>query len=96
MDLYPPSAVIESENEQRFIVRARYADGTDRDVTSLAVFSTNNDNSAPISPDGLVKGAARGEAFLMARFETHTVGSQVSCYRKTWFTHPPQVSGKLH
>ena len=31
---------------QQFIVRAKYSDGTDRDVTNLAVFLTNNDNSA--------------------------------------------------
>ena len=31
-------------------VRAKYSDGTDRDVTSLAVFLTNNETSAAISP----------------------------------------------
>ena len=46
-------------------------------MTNLAVFLTNNDNSAPITPDGLVTAAARGEAFVMARFATLTVGSQV-------------------
>ncbi|MEZ6073355.1 MAG: DUF1549 and DUF1553 domain-containing protein [Pirellulales bacterium] len=60
------------------IARARYADGSDRDVTALAVFLTNNDNSAPIDAEsGVVTAAARGEAFVMARFDTHTVGSQV-------------------
>ena len=57
-------------------MRARYSDGTDRDVTSLAVFLTNNDVSAPVTPQGLVTAGDRGEAFVMARFETHTVGSQ--------------------
>ncbi len=61
---------------QQFIARARYSDGTDRDVTNLALFLTNNDNSAPIDADGLVTAGARGEAFIMARFATHTVGSQ--------------------
>ena len=60
---------------QQLTVRARYSDGTDRDVTNLAVFLTNNDVSAPVSPDGLVTAGARGEAFVMARFETHTVGT---------------------
>ena len=63
VDLYPPNAVLEGEGAtQQFIARARYADGSDRDVTSLAVFLTNNDNSAPITQDGLVTAAARGEA----------------------------------
>ena len=62
---------------QQFTVRARYADGTDRDVTSLAVFLTNNDNTAKVDPAGLVTAGNRGEAFVMARYETHTVGSHV-------------------
>ena len=33
---------------QQLTVRARYSDGTDRDVTSLAVFLTNNDVAAPV------------------------------------------------
>jgi len=78
VDLYPPAAVLEGEGTtQQFIARARYADGTDRDVTDLVVFLSNNDTSAPISPDGVVTAASRGEAFIMARFETHTVGHLV-------------------
>lgn len=76
VEVFPEGAVLDGESAtQRLIVRAHYADGTDRDVTSLAAFLTNNDNSAPISSDGLVTAANRGEAFIMARFDTHTVGS---------------------
>jgi hypothetical protein len=76
VEVFPEGAVLDGEGaKQRLIVRAHYADGTDRDVTSLAAFLTNNDNSAPISADGVVTAANRGEAFIMARFETHTVGS---------------------
>jgi len=78
VDLYPKLAVLDGEKAtQRMTVRAKYSDGSDRDVTSMAVFLTNNDTSAAISPEGLVTAGARGEAFVMARFETHTVGSQV-------------------
>ncbi len=77
VELYPKQIVLEGEGAtQQMVARAKYADGTDRDVTDLAVFLTNNDNSAPISPEGLITAANRGEAFVMARFETHTVGSQ--------------------
>jgi len=77
VDLYPKNAVLDGKGStQQLTVRARYSDGTDRDVSSLAVFLTNNDVSAPVSPDGLVTAGDRGEAFVMARFETHTVGSQ--------------------
>ena len=94
VDIYPPSAVIEGpDGQQQFVAVARYSDGTDRDVTSLAVFQTSNDNSAPISVDGLVKASARGEAFVMARFETHTVGSQVLVLPKDLQYTPPAITG---
>ena len=94
VDLYPPTAVMEGEGAtQQFIARARYEDGTDRDITSLATFMSNNDNSAPITPDGLVTAAARGEAFIMARFETHTVGNQVLALPKGLMHTAPAISG---
>jgi hypothetical protein len=94
VDLYPPNAVLEGEGaKQSFIARARYADGTDRDVTSLATFLTSNDNSAPITPDGVLTAAARGEAFVMARFETHTVGNQVLVLPSGLTYTPPKITG---
>ncbi len=90
LEIYPPKAVLEGEGAtQQFIARAKYSDGTDRDVTNLAVFLTNNDNSAPITADGLVTAAARGEAFIMARFATHTVGSQALVLPKDLQYTPP-------
>jgi hypothetical protein len=78
VDLYPPRAVLEGEGAiQRFIAVAHYSDGRTRDISNLALFLTNNESSAAVDADGLVKAGARGEAFVMARFDTHTVGSQV-------------------
>jgi hypothetical protein len=75
VELYPPAAVLDGpETTQQLTVRAKYSDGTDRDVTNLTVFLSNNDTSATVSADGLVTAGERGEAFIMARFETHTVG----------------------
>jgi hypothetical protein len=90
LEVYPSKAVLEGKDTiQQFIARAKYSDGTDRDVTNLAVFLTSNDNSAPINPDGLVTAAARGEAFIMARFATYTVGSQVLVLPKELQYTPP-------
>ena len=37
--MFPPSAVLDGKGEkQQMVVRAKYSDGTDRDVTSLALF----------------------------------------------------------
>jgi hypothetical protein len=92
VDLYPKRAVMDGKGStQQLTVRARYSDGTDRDVTGLAVFLTNNDVSAPVSPGGLVTAGDRGEAFVMARFETHTVGSQfIVLPRGLNFTFPDE------
>jgi len=74
--LEPPEGVLDGAGAtQQLSVRAKYADGSERDVTSLAVFLTNNDNAAKVDATGLVTAGNRGEAFVMARFETHTVGS---------------------
>ncbi|PQO32920.1 DUF1549 domain-containing protein [Bremerella cremea] len=94
IEIYPPKAVLEGEGaQQSFIVKAFYSDGTTRDVTNLAVFMSNNDNSAPIDADGLCTASKRGEAFVMARFETHTVGSQVIVLPKELQYEKPQIAG---
>ncbi|MBL7042690.1 MAG: DUF1549 domain-containing protein [Pirellulaceae bacterium] len=94
LDIYPPKAVIEGEGTtQQFVARAHYSDGTDRDVTDLTVFLTSNDNSAPIDKNGMVTAAARGEAFVMGRFETKTVGSQVLVLPKDLNYTSPEVPG---
>ncbi|HRX78334.1 MAG: DUF1549 domain-containing protein [Planctomycetaceae bacterium] len=76
VEVYPKGAVLDGEGAtQQINVRAKYSDGTDRDITSLAYFSSNNDNSAVIEQNGVVTAQKRGEAFIMARFDTHTVGT---------------------
>jgi hypothetical protein len=77
LELMPKNAVMEEGDKMQFTARAKYSDGSDRDVTNLVLFSTNNDTSAAVTENGLVTAGKRGEAFVMARFATYTVGSQV-------------------
>jgi hypothetical protein len=96
LELFPPAAVIEGGGaSQQFIARARYSDGTDRDVTSLALFMTNNDNAAPVDADGMVTAKHRGEAFVMARYETHTVGRQVIVLPQDLRYEAPPIDGNF-
>ena len=77
LEVFPPGAVLDGKGAtQRVVVRAKYTDGTDRDVTALTLFLTNNETSAKIAADGdgTVTAGERGEAFVMARFHTFTVG----------------------
>ena len=78
VEMLPRQAVLEGSNAtQRVMVRATYSDGSDRDVTTLAAFFSNNDPVAKASDDGVVKAGQRGEAYITARFETKTVGAQM-------------------
>jgi hypothetical protein len=78
VELYPNQAVLEGEGtQQRLVALATYADGTQRDVWDLASFTTNNERTGAVALDGRITGGVRGEAFVMARFDTHTVGTQV-------------------
>ncbi|MEM8666081.1 MAG: DUF1549 and DUF1553 domain-containing protein [Planctomycetota bacterium] len=94
LEVYPPQAVIEgSGSNQRFIAVAHYDDGTTRDVTNLAAFITNNETSAAIDQDGNVTAGARGEAFVMARFETKTEGRQVLVLPEDLKYEAPEIEG---
>lgn len=76
VEIYPKGGVMDGKGTtQQVSVLAYYSDGTTRDVTTLSAFSSNNDNSATITKDGKITANNRGEAFIMARFDTHTVGS---------------------
>ncbi|KLU03952.1 Translation initiation factor 2 [Rhodopirellula islandica] len=78
VSIYPPQAVLEGTGAtQRFVAVATYADGNTRDLSRLATFSTNDASVAAMDQNGLATAGARGEAFVMARFDTHTVGSQI-------------------
>ncbi len=58
-------------------VTARYSDGSSRDVTSLARFSSNNTTTAAIDENGLVTAGRRGDTFVFARFNRFTIGAEV-------------------
>jgi hypothetical protein len=78
IELLPKSLLLEGPGQNfKITVRAHYSDGTDRDVTSMALFLSSNDATAKLKDDGTIVTGQRGEAFVMARFATHTVGSQV-------------------
>jgi len=94
VSVYPGQAVLEGEGAtQRFVVVGRYADGTTRDLSRLAGFSSNNGTSAEIDDTGMVTAGARGEAYVMARFDTHTVGSQVLVLPADLDYTPPAITG---
>src|SRR5262249_22728627 len=80
IEIMPSEIVLRSTTPapaQQLLVRARYSDGRQRDVTSLAVYTSTDDSTAVIAPDGVVTAKLPGEAFIMARFGTFAVVTQV-------------------
>ncbi|MBX7209440.1 MAG: DUF1553 domain-containing protein [Verrucomicrobiaceae bacterium] len=78
IEIYPKQMVLEGTgSQQQITIKATYSDGTDRDVTDLAVFMSNNDPTASVTKNGLVTSGDRGAAFIMARFNVFTTVSQV-------------------
>ena len=61
----------------RTIVMADYSDGSVRDVTSLALFLSNNDGTASISKEGTVTASASGGAWVFGRFDKFTAGAEI-------------------
>src|SRR5262245_44953079 len=89
IEVFPSQAVFAAKGaEQRVVVRARYTDGTDRDVTRFTVFVGNNDAAATVSEDGVVTGIGPGEAFILARFDEFTEGTGVIVRNGAPFTDP--------
>lgn len=78
IEIFPKAALLEGPNTiQRLVVQAHYSDGTERDVTPLTVFLSNNDVTARVSDDGTITAGQRGEAFIQARFGEFNVGAQI-------------------
>jgi hypothetical protein len=72
-------------------VIAKYSDGTTRDVTTTALFLSNNEGTAKPDAEGSVLAGQRGEAFVMARYGAYTVGSQVVVLPKNLKFEWPKV-----
>ena len=78
LELFPPEAVLAgSGRELQLLVRASYSDGTDRDVTELAVLRTSNEVAAALEDGGRLRSGQPGEAFVTASFGVQAVGIPV-------------------
>ncbi len=63
----PPSVLVEPATEVKLRAVAKFADGTERDVTELAVYEPNN-FTAKVSADGLVRREQAGETTVLVRY----------------------------
>lgn len=77
IEILPKQVVLEGTGAtQKFVVRAKYTDGSDRDVTSLAILGSSDDAILKVDSNGMSTAGERGEVYLMARFGSFAVVSQ--------------------
>ncbi len=75
----PTERTYKKSETQQLTVKARYSDGSERDVTGLASFDSNDKEIARVTEDGLVRaGSLSGEGVVIARYMGIVGGSRVS------------------
>ncbi len=70
LEVYPPTGRLlkRPAHTQQICVLAHFSDGTIRDVTDLACYSSSDTEIADVSVGGLVVGHNRGEAAIIVRY----------------------------
>jgi hypothetical protein len=72
LEVYPQQrTLLRPAHTQQLCVRAHFSDGTVRDVTDIATYSSSDDAVATVRPEGLVVGHERGEAAILVRYLEH-------------------------
>jgi len=69
LEILPGNRTMRVGETQHLLARAHYADGRVRDVTWLAQFFSNDQNTAGVTPDGLIKALRHGETAIRAHFQ---------------------------
>ncbi len=65
------------DTKQRLLVTARFTDGSERDVTALVKFTSNDDSIAAVSPSGIVTAVRGGETAVVVRAPGLTTAAKV-------------------
>jgi len=83
LQVYPPSGRLlkRPAHTQQLAVLAHFSDGSVRDVTELAVYSSSDESVAAVTEGGLVVGKDRGEAAVIVRYKEFIESSFVTFVR---------------
>lgn len=70
IDVFPKQRVMQERSRQRLLVTARLSDGTLRDVTAEAVYTSNDETLATIDPAGRIATTMlAGESAIVVRYQ---------------------------
>ena len=80
--VYPAARSLAPNSQQQLLVSARYSDGSQRDITALAHYSSNDNLVASVTPEGQVKtGAVPGQAAVMVSYQGKMAVSRIRAPR---------------
>lgn len=75
--IHPAGRMMPVGAAQQIVVEAVYSDGHSRDVTSEALYESNDEAIAGVTPAGLVHARAGGETAIVARYGGHVAAIRI-------------------
>lgn len=70
LEVYPKErALPQDARSQQLVALAHFSDGSVRDVTPLAVFTSSDEETATVDAGGRVKGLRRGQSAILVQYE---------------------------
>ncbi len=69
LEVFPKVRTLAPGQTQRFIVKACYSNGWQRDVTGETLFSASEESVAPVTPGGEAKAVGPGEGAVIIRYQ---------------------------
>jgi len=97
IEVFPPSGRLlkRPAHTQQLCVLAHFSNGTVRDVTDLACYSSSDSMVADVTPSGLVVSQDRGEAAVIVRYLEHVESCSLTFVKDipgfAW-TNPPTAN----
>ncbi|MDA1053306.1 MAG: DUF1549 and DUF1553 domain-containing protein [Planctomycetota bacterium] len=84
-----------SHPRQQLVARAHFSDGTVRDVTHLAVFTSSDPAAATVTPDGFVEFQTTSATTILVRYLDQIRGSELTYVDRDpdfVYSSPPEVT----
>lgn len=96
VDVYPRQRILKRPaHTQQMLVLAHFSDGSVRDITRQAVFTSSDEAVATVDDNGLVVGHERGESAILVRYLEHMETSYLMFLKDIEnfrFTTPPPAN----
>jgi hypothetical protein len=78
LEVFPAEVTLRAGDQQRVVVRARYSDGSARDVTQWVKFAATNEAVATVSDDGVIKVLGHGGGAVTAWYSSKIVNVRIT------------------